>query len=151
MSPFFTKVSSKETVSSRRRLRNLTAISNMVAPFLSIWYRVNDFTTTIFNHWILEMVRYFFEFPWHMKRCLFALVTQPMMQHWPNTRELRSMDSYIQILCRFQKSKQKVPPPSLLILFFSKPTLGKNPNFFFRCDGGGTFCLHFWNLHEIWI
>ena len=18
-------------------------------------------------------------------------------------------------------------------------------------DGGGTFCLHFWNLHKIWI
>ena len=23
------------------------------------------------------------------------------------------MDSYVQILCRFQKSKEKVPPPSL--------------------------------------
>ena len=42
------------------------------------------------------------------------LVTQPMMQRWPNQTELRSMDSYIQILCRFQKSKQKVPPPSHL-------------------------------------
>ena len=42
-----------------------------------------------------------------------ALVTQPMMQRQPNPTELRSMDSYIQILCRFQKSKQKVPPLSL--------------------------------------
>ena len=43
-----------------------------------------------------------------------ALVTQPMMQRQPNPTELRSMDSYIQILCRFQKSKRKVPPPSPL-------------------------------------
>ena len=41
------------------------------------------------------------------------LVTQPMMQRQPNCTELRSMDSYIQILCRFQKCIQKVPPPSL--------------------------------------
>jgi hypothetical protein len=27
--------------------------------------------------------------------------------------ELRSMDSYIPILCRFQKCQRKVPPPSL--------------------------------------
>ena len=43
-----------------------------------------------------------------------TLVTQPMMQRRPNQTELRSMDSYTQILCRFQKSKQKVPPPSPL-------------------------------------
>ena len=41
------------------------------------------------------------------------LVTQPMIQRRPNPRELRSMDSYVQILCRFQKIKQKVPPPSV--------------------------------------
>ena len=38
-----------------------------------------------------------------------ALVTQPMLQRRPNRMELRSMDSYIQILCRFQKCKKKVP------------------------------------------
>ena len=43
-----------------------------------------------------------------------TLVTQPMLQLRPNWSELRSMDSYIQILCRFQKCKRKVPPPSLL-------------------------------------
>jgi hypothetical protein len=43
-----------------------------------------------------------------------SLVTQPMLQLRPNCTELRSMDSYIQILCRFQKCKRKVPPPSLL-------------------------------------
>ena len=42
-----------------------------------------------------------------------SLVTQPTLQRRPNRTELRSMDSYIQILCRFQKCKQKVPPPSL--------------------------------------
>jgi hypothetical protein len=42
------------------------------------------------------------------------LVTQPMMQRQLNPTELRLMDSYIQILCRFQKSKRKVPPPSPL-------------------------------------
>ena len=41
------------------------------------------------------------------------LVTQLMMQQQPNCMELRLKDSYIQILCGFQKSKQKVPPPSL--------------------------------------
>ena len=43
-----------------------------------------------------------------------SLVTQPMLQRRPNRTELRSMDSYIQILCRFQKCKRKVPQPSLL-------------------------------------
>ena len=46
------------------------------------------------------------------------LVTQPMLQRRPNRTELRSIDSYIQILCRFQQSKQKVPPPSLPSLVF---------------------------------
>ena len=43
-----------------------------------------------------------------------SLVTQPMLQHRPNRTELRSMDSYVQILCRFQKCTRKVPPPSIL-------------------------------------
>ena len=43
-----------------------------------------------------------------------VLVTQPMIQCRTNWTELRSMDSYIQILCRFQKFRWKVPPPSLL-------------------------------------
>jgi hypothetical protein len=42
-----------------------------------------------------------------------AKITQPMIQSRPNPTELRSMDSYIQILCRSQKSKQKIPPLSL--------------------------------------
>ena len=39
-----------------------------------------------------------------------TLVTQPMLQRRPNRTELRLMDSYIQILWRFQKCKGKVPP-----------------------------------------
>ena len=42
-----------------------------------------------------------------------TLVTQPMSQLRPNRLELRSMDLSDQILCRFQKYKRKVPPPSL--------------------------------------
>ena len=41
----------------------------------------------------------------------FALVTQPMMQRGPNPTELKSMGSYTQIFCRFQKCERKVPPP----------------------------------------
>ena len=66
-----------------------------------------------------------------MQECV--LLKKPVLQSRPNRTELRSMDSYIQILCRFQKCRQKVP--SVLL----------------RSDGGGTFCLHFWNLHKIWI
>ena len=43
-----------------------------------------------------------------------ALVTQPMLQRRPNRTEFRPIDSYIQILCRFQKCKRKVPLTSLL-------------------------------------
>ena len=49
-----------------------------------------------------------------------TLVTQPMLQLRPNCTELRSMDYYHQILCRFRKCKQKVPPPSLLSNNFEK-------------------------------
>ena len=46
-----------------------------------------------------------------------TLVTQHMLQRQPNRMELRSMNSYIQILCRFQKCKRKVPPPPPLFFF----------------------------------
>ena len=49
-----------------------------------------------------------------------SLVTQPMLQLRPNCTELRSMDYYHQIFCRFQKCKRKVPPPSLLSNDFEK-------------------------------
>ena len=45
-----------------------------------------------------------------------SLVTQPMIQRPPNPTKLRLMDYYIQILCRFQKSKCQVPPPSIPVL-----------------------------------
>ena len=40
-----------------------------------------------------------------------TLVTQPIMQRRLNPMELRSIDSYNQILCRFQKSKHILYPP----------------------------------------
>ena len=98
-----------------------------------------------------------------------SLVTQPMLQCRPNHTELILMDSYIQILCRFQKCKRKVrsilnitnkPYQFPFIVTFTtigffKPK-GKNliKNFdpiFLFITGGGTFRLHFWNLHKIWI
>ena len=50
----------------------------------------------------------------HSNIVVISLVTQPMMQRRTNPTELRSMDSYIQIVCRFQKCKPKVSPPSPL-------------------------------------
>ena len=44
-----------------------------------------------------------------------------MMQRRPNPTKLRSMDSSIQILCRFQKCEQKVPLTSLLNIKKSPP------------------------------
>ena len=72
------------------------------------------------------------------------------------------MNSYIQILCRFQKCKRKVPPPLLLLSNEKSPFTPKGrffPSFgevkgdftLLRSDSGGFFCLHFWNLHKIWI
>ena len=49
-----------------------------------------------------------------------SLVTQPMLQLRPNWTELRSMDYYHQIFCRFRKCKRKVPLPSLLSNDFEK-------------------------------
>ena len=50
----------------------------------------------------------------------YSLVTQPMSQLRPNRSELRSMDYYHQIFCRFRKCKRKVPPPSPLSNDFEK-------------------------------
>ena len=49
-----------------------------------------------------------------------SLVTQPMLQCRLNPTELRSMDYYHQIFCRFRKCKRKVTPPSLLSNDFEK-------------------------------
>ena len=73
-----------------------------------------------------------------------TLVTQPMMQRRPNCTELRSMDSYIQILCRFQKSKQKVPPPSLPCTkksLFTTPKDEKKISFFWEGGVKGDFLV----------
>ena len=107
------------------------------------------------NHWASHKVDTFitnYVFKW-------ALVTQPMLQLRPNRTELRSMDYYHQIFCRFRKCKQKVPPPSPLstqkLPFtppkedFSHPLGGVKGDFWvLRGDGGGSFCLHFRNLQK---
>ena len=49
-----------------------------------------------------------------------SLVTQPISQLQPNRSELRSMDYYHQIFCRFRICKRKVPPPSPLSNDFEK-------------------------------
>ena len=57
----------------------------------------------------------------HLYYCpVTPLVTQPMLQLRPNWSELRSMDYYHQIFCRFRKCKRKVPPPSPLSNDFEK-------------------------------
>ena len=72
------------------------------------------------------------------------------------------MDSYIQILCRFQKCKQKVLHRCSLKMKSHplRPQRMKKKSFFggvngdfslMRSNGGGTFRLHCWNLHKIWI
>ena len=56
-----------------------------------------------------------------------------MLQLRPNCTELRSMDYYHQIFCRFQKCKGKVPPPSSLSNDFEKSC------FFFKNFSNGFF------------
>ena len=51
---------------------------------------------------------------WVESTNVLSLVTQPMLQCRPYCMELRSMDSYIQVLCRFQKCKRIAPQLSLL-------------------------------------
>ena len=77
------------------------------------------------HYWCLELRKFkktTFRGQWGLEVCFVfsvllihpcTLVTQPMLQLRPNCTELRSMDLFNQILCRFQKYKRKVPPPSL--------------------------------------
>ena len=62
----------------------------------------------------------------------YALITQPILQCWPNPTELRSMNYYHQIFCRFRKCKRKVPPPSPLSNDFEK-------SFFFKIFSNDFF------------
>ena len=74
-----------------------------------------------------------------------SLVTQPKLQRRPNCMELRSMDSYIQIVYGFQKCKRKVP--STLLLSYEKspfiPPKKDEKNLPLGGNGGGIFCLLF--------
>ena len=69
---------------------------------------------------------------WNVLPMVYTIVNWPMLRCRPNRTKLRRMDSYIQILCRFQKCNQKVPPPSPL-------SNEKLKSFFFQ------------NFHKIWI
>ena len=72
----------------------------------------------LLHHKVVEGLSRYNLMKWQISSWFFkgdsSIVTQPMLQCWPNCTELRSMDSYIQILCRFYKYKGKVPP---LLLF----------------------------------
>ena len=59
---------------------------------------------------------------------IYTLITQPMLQRRPNRTKLRSMDSYIQILCLFQKCKR------IVLVHRHSPEL-KNPPFYPQKDG----------------
>ena len=83
-------------------------LSRELAFYFTFCLEVNKNTRIAENIWLT-----FWRDKW---RSVFdvALVTQPMSQLRLNWSELRSMDYYHQIICRFRKCKRKVPPPSLL-------------------------------------
>ena len=66
----------------------------------------------------------------HYLELLLPLVTQGMMQRPPNPMEKRKVEFYIQILCRFQESKRKVPPPSTLSTKIQKNNFFQQQHFF---------------------
>ena len=114
--------------------RILFGLQNLIPAICQVYIRCYSF----YPHRIQIILLWLFMLGIENTYCLekiecskaIALVTQPMLQRQPNCSELRLMDSmihrfYIQILCRFQKCKQKVPSGSFLKkVFFSKPTLG---------------------------
>ena len=79
----------------------------------------------------------------------YTLVTQPMLQPTPNQMELRLMvsKSFFDVDSKNVSEKflhrHSWKNPFFQIFSFGPP---KKPHFF-RSDGGGTFRLHFWNLH----
>ena len=87
----------------------------------SLYIRTATISVIVYNDrysWFLYIMANFFQ-------SVYTLVTQPMLQLRPNWSSLRSMDSYIQILCKDDFLVQ-------------------------GSDGEGTFGLHFRNLHKIW-
>ena len=103
------------------RTRNRARLQNEFVPLLShlhyILKRSKDF---IYSVWNLSWIIYQRKKKYQLWGALRTLVTQPMLQRQPNPTELRSMDHYHQIFCRFQKCKRKVPPPSPLSNDFEK-------------------------------
>ena len=77
-----------------------------------------------------------------------------MLQLRSNQTELGLMVFTSKILCEFQKYTRKVPPSSLLKNIFSQifSKVGfEKKRLFVRSEGVGTFRLHLFNLHKIWM
>ena len=87
---------------NKKKFRNKMRISHVIFAFYC-------FSTMEQKHAIANT-----ELWSHWHNTQWSLVTQPMLQLRLNWSELRSMDCYHQIFCRFWKCKRKVPPPSLL-------------------------------------
>ena len=127
--------------------RNLLTKSHNTSSILQLlWYLyIKNYNTMYFNlfslffstttYFVLYLVWYVYDNTYNLI-VDYSLVTQPMFQRQPNPTELRLMDSYIQILCRLQKCKHKVPPPSLAWPQFLRTKLHSPPN--------GDFCPRIW-------
>ena len=116
---FFLSIFCKKILHSEIKIQISTSLNSIVSTLNfhlvdqgSILYVVDQgsspFTSTSFYIFLCQF-HSLLKFP-----TVSPLVTQPMMQRRPNPTELTSMDSYIPIICRFQKSKGKVPRPSPL-------------------------------------
>ena len=82
-----------------------------------------------------------------------SLVTELMLQRRLNQTELGLMVFTSKFHVDSKNVSKKFPHrhsyKKYFLIFF--PQVGIEKNDFSRSDDGGTFCLHFWNLHKIWI
>ena len=96
-------------------------IHSEIQNIFLFWNKVHiSIDWVLIKGWNLVQINCVFCFISASKNASKALVTQPMLQLRPNCTELRSMDSYIQILCRFQKCKLKVPPSVSVVISWQK-------------------------------
>ena len=54
-------------------------------------------------------------------------------------------------VCHFKGIYSTLVTHRMLLCRPNPTELSKGDFLLLRSDGGGTFCLHFWNLHKIWI
>ena len=83
-----------------------TLISNLATDYVLMFKREQARLSSSLLNTICHKI-------WYQSKSDYMAWIGHKMQHRLNPRKLRSMDSYIKILCRFQKSKQKNLPPSL--------------------------------------